>query len=612
MQGVRNSNFVRISVENLEDRTVPSTAYALDDTNQIFRFDTANPSKILGTVKAQGLDAATNETLVGIDFRPRTGQLYGLVVSDGGIGNTARLVIVDPLTGLTFGGFPQFAIAGSPINPGYGFDFNPTVDRIRVVNQADTNIRLNPNDGTVAATDTPLTPALQGIDSSAYSNNFDSRGIAAKTTLYAINSGTGELVTIGGIDGTPSPNGGVITTVGQLGGTISQFGVVGFDITNDGVAFASLDDADPADKYGLYTIDLATGQATLVGLIGDGSTKLLGLAIAKDQSIGVGTDAGATILREFSETGTQLSESKGTGTAGVRVAVADFNGDGVDDVVVGSGPGEASKVVVSANGQDTTIESFEASFTGGVYVAGGDMNQDGYADIIISPDQGGGPRVRIISGKDNKTVIADFLGIQDDNFRGGARVAVGDINGDGFLDLVVSAGFLGGPRITIWDGKSIAAAAGNGNKPTGNPLANFFAFEETLRNGVFVATADVDGDGIAELVFGGGPGGGPRVRIVDSTGLLAAGSFGSLDNPAVSKLTVSNFFAGDANTRGGIRVLGRDLNADGAQDIITGSGTASGSKVIAYSGTTLLPNDAAPALLSFDAFPGFTNGVFVG
>ena len=123
---------------------------------------------------------------------------------------------------------------------------------------------------------------------------------------------------------------------------------------------------------------------------------------------------------------------------------------------------------------------FEAAFTGGVYVAAGDLTGDGVAELVITPDEGGGPRVRVFDGA-GFGQVADFFGIDDPNFRGGARAAVGDVNGDGAGDLIVAAGFGGGPRVAGFDGRSLAVGRRT------RLFADFFAFEQGLRNGVFVA-----------------------------------------------------------------------------------------------------------------------------
>jgi len=287
----------------------------------------------------------------------------------------------------------------------------------------------------------------------------------------------------------------------------------------------------------------------------------------------------------------------GSGAAGVRTAAADFTGDGVADLVVGTGPGGPTRVRVldgKSQAELFAFDPFEAGFTGGVFVAAGDLTGDGVADLVVTPDEGGGPRVRVFSGK-GFGQVADFFGIDDPAFRGGARAAVADLSGDGVGDLLVSAGFGGGPRVAAFDGKSLGSAA-----PV-KLVQDFFAFELTLRNGVFVAGGDLDGDGKAELIAGGGPGGGPRVTAFSGQALLAG-----------QQAPVANFFAGDPANRGGVRVAVKDLDGDGRADLVTGSGPGGGSRVTAYAGKAVPASGTPPELFAFDAQPGFTGGVFVG
>lgn len=301
----------------------------------------------------------------------------------------------------------------------------------------------------------------------------------------------------------------------------------------------------------------------------------------------------------------------------VRTAVADFNGDGVLDSAYGTGPGGGSlvRVIDGATGNDLIIISsaFEQSFTGGIFLAAGDIDGDGKAELAVSPDQGGGGRVEIFTVSNNALVQKDnFFGIDDANFRGGARVAIGDVDGDSRQDLIVGAGFGGGPRVAIFDGLSLLQLSANPTRIVGD----FFAFPgpdaSSLRNGVFVSAGDIDGDGFAELVFGGGPGGGPRVFGL-SGALISAGNV----TQAQAAPVVNFFAANDLNSRGGIRVTLKDLDDDQHADLVLGSGEGQSAEVRVYLGssaTSLVNSESAGALWqNFDPF-GFAPaaGVYVG
>jgi hypothetical protein len=213
----------------------------------------------------------------------------------------------------------------------------------------------------------------------------------------------------------------------------------------------------------------------------------------------------------------------------------------------------------------------------------------------------------LAGGRNADAQLARFLGIADENFRGGARAALGDVTGDGVPDLVVAAGFLGGPRVAVFDGRDVAA----GKADPGRLLPDFFAFEDSLRNGTFVAAGDATGDGFADLAFGGGPGGSPRVRLFDGGALLAAGPFAALDEVAVAQR--ANFFAGDAGLRGGVRPALRDADGDGTADLIAGSGEGEPSRVRVYRAATLLGGGLNPDQ-ELEPFAGaiLANGIFVG
>ena len=318
------------------------------------------------------------------------------------------------------------------------------------------------------------------------------------------------------------------------------------------------------------------------------------------------TNGSALIVNPDRTTAFTANAVLGGFTGSVRSATADFNNDGVADVVLGTGPGAASRVVV-VNGSTGAVlfdvAPFEATFTGGVYVAAGDVTGDGVPELVITPDQGGGPRVRVYSGGTTAATfapIADYLGIDDTSFRGGARPAVADVNGDGRPDVVVAAGFGGGPRVSAWDGTRVATGQAGG---TTGLIWNFFVFEDTLRNGAFVSAGDVTGDGLADLVVGGGPNGGPRVSVFDGRTLLSG-------TPSNSTARAFDFFAGDSNDRSGVRVAVKDLDNDARGDLVTAAGT--GRTVNGYLAAQLSNTPPIAAGFPYTAPDAGLTGVFVG
>ncbi|MGK2857654.1 MAG: DUF4394 domain-containing protein [Thermoanaerobaculia bacterium] len=241
--------------------------------NSLVSFDHLTPGTPLSTVAISGL--SNLESVVGIDSRPASGDLYALT-------DASRLYNINTSTGAaTLAGAGSF----SPLLSGnlFGVDFNPTVDRVRVVSQTDQNLRLHPDLGTVVATDSTLAyapgdiafgvnPSVVGV---AYTNSVPT---ASTTTLYAIDSARNTLVRQGSVNAFPtSPNTGQLFTIGSLG--VSTGDSVGFDVSSaTGVAFAALQVNGGST---LYTIDLSTGVATAIGNISGVSTAR-GLAVGQD------------------------------------------------------------------------------------------------------------------------------------------------------------------------------------------------------------------------------------------------------------------------------------------------------------------------------------------
>lgn len=217
--------------------------YALTSDSKLLLLNASNASTITSQVSVTGLQSG--ESILSIDFRPSTGQLYG-------IGSSSRIYVLDPKTGTAR------AIGSAAFTPALsgdvaGFDFNPTVDRIRLVTSGNQNLRLNPETGTVAAMDQNLNGVSNAkITSAAYTQN---RAGASSTVLFDID------VTNNKLHKQDPPNDGKLVEVGNLGVDVEDAG--GFDISADGtVALAAF---SVAGKSGLFTIDLMTGKASKIG-----------------------------------------------------------------------------------------------------------------------------------------------------------------------------------------------------------------------------------------------------------------------------------------------------------------------------------------------------------
>ena len=238
------------------------------DTNSLMIFSSATPGTVT-TFPITGMIAG--DTMRGIDFRPSApGMLYGIAANV--TGQLLRLYRINLRTGVATPVAGQTPLLVS--SQSWGMGFNPTVDRIRVVSTGDENARLNPTTGLLAGNDVNLTPGGQLVDSVAHSNGL--MGVSGTSTAYAISRTTSSLVMLGGINGTPSPNGGVLSTVGPLGVTIAGGSPTGLDFVRDGRLFASI---QVGAFTALYEVNPATGAATLVGAIGAGTTPIASIAV---------------------------------------------------------------------------------------------------------------------------------------------------------------------------------------------------------------------------------------------------------------------------------------------------------------------------------------------
>jgi hypothetical protein len=261
----------------------PETVFALTSGMELLKFNAGQPGRILARVPVTGL--AAGDALVGIDFRVSRGVLFTLAQS-------GRVYTVNTGTG-ALTPVPAAPLALALPTGAFGFDFNPAVDRMRIVAESGMNLRIHPETGAVVdgnaalagvQPDTPLTYAETDVNAGkapsvtavAYTYNKTNEKI---TTLYAIDRGLGVLAMQGSREGsTPpvSPDTGRLTTIGALG--LGPLVDASFDISDlSNTALAAVR-TPQAPKTRLVLVDLATGSSSTLGTVGDGSP-LLGMAI---------------------------------------------------------------------------------------------------------------------------------------------------------------------------------------------------------------------------------------------------------------------------------------------------------------------------------------------
>ena len=245
---------------------------AFGTTTNLVRFDSAAPDTYAQNVAITGV--ATGDRLVGLDFRSNGGALYALGYN--GTTGAGNIYTLDRNTGAVL---TTTALSTGLVGNAFGVDFNPAADRLRIVSNSGQDLRVDVStgaatvDGTLRYASGDVNAASQpSIVAVGYTNNFLGAGAGRATTLYDIDSSLDTLATQN------PPNDGVLATIGNLGVNLTSLSDMDiyFDGTNN-IAFFS---ANPVGSVlsSFYTLNLGTGQATLVGNTAAGSR--LGLIAA--------------------------------------------------------------------------------------------------------------------------------------------------------------------------------------------------------------------------------------------------------------------------------------------------------------------------------------------
>lgn len=346
------------------DRTVPATVtgqlvYALTGNNSLISFDSDLPAVIRSITSTSGVFAG--QPLVGLDFRPATGELYGIGYNN--ITGMARLYTLDLMTAIA----TPIGTDSVLLQPGMGgltFDFNPTVDRIRVLGSNGSNFRLHPVTGAIAATDTNLAYAAGDVNAAAtpkicagaYTNSFN--GTTA-TTLYDYDYLLNVLAS------QIPPNNGTLNTIGSTGITVNAaMPTIDMDIFYayaDGSNTAYLNaNTGTGSNDGFYTVNLTTGAATLVGPIG------LGIPV---RSIAVVLDVAPPPSTSFT---------------------AHLSGHNQVFPIASSGSGDITakltgNTLVVTGGYDNLIGTIDLAIAGGAHIHAGYAGQNGGIEIELLP-----------------------------------------------------------------------------------------------------------------------------------------------------------------------------------------------------------------------------------
>jgi hypothetical protein len=240
------------------------------DQRLVYFKSSAKTAQVIGSIT----NLSGDTRLVGIDFRPATGELWA-------IGDAGGLYVVDPATAVA--SFrSQATVSGTPIalsGTAFGIDFNPTVDRLRLISNTGQNLRINVETG-AATLDLDLnagTPPVTavGVTGAGYTNN--DLDAATGTTLFDIDTVNDQVVI------QLPPNNGVLTPTGKLG--VDASADTGFDIWSDVEngrtvsvrAFATI----TTDVTRLYEVDVLSGNAKDQGRFRSGQ-QVIGLAIPLD------------------------------------------------------------------------------------------------------------------------------------------------------------------------------------------------------------------------------------------------------------------------------------------------------------------------------------------
>jgi hypothetical protein len=287
-----------------------------------------------------------------------------------------------------------------------------------------------------------------------------------------------------------------------------------------------------------------------------------------------------TLLADFTPYGANYTD-------GINVAVGDITGDGYYDLVTGAGKGNPhvkvydGKMLLTGtfnpHNPDGSLRAsffpYALHFNVGSNVAIGDVDGDGYAELVTGANIGN-PHVKVHDGADiahgqfhsSDSIVAQWFPYALE-FNVGASVAVGDVTGDGFAEVVTGAN-IGNPHVKVYDGSTLIAGAYNPDQTS--LLTDWFAYGLNFNVGANVAVGDVVGDGYASIITGATTGN-PHVRVYDGWAIASK----TFDKNDPSQSEVDQFFAYELQFNVGATVGAGDFDEDGKAEVLTGASVGS-------------------------------------
>jgi hypothetical protein len=492
-----------------------ATVVALDYSGGLYTFDTSNPSSTATPINTgaftNGLNYILGGQALGIAYRPSNGELY--VASVPFNGTSVDLYTVNlSAEAVTYVGSTGNVNGVYSLNNTV-FTFNPRTDQI-VFAQGNVNIRIDPDTGALIHDDTALSyspPVTGPVVSGAYAQNG---------TLYEIAPGNGNdyLAAQNGA-------GGVVSAVGPLGSNYLSNSTEAFTVASASEGIGALRNGPNSNGiYSISLSTGAVTQISAVGPLlrsmaiagvvgptgpgGPGGTAAAPVAV-------VGSNSGGAVQILNPQTGAVESAfAPFSGFQGaVKVATGQVNG--VNIVVAAAVyPQGPVKVFDAATG--TLLRSFYAfpGFDGTVNVAVGDVTGSGNGDIIVVANGANGALK--VFDEQTGALVSSFLAYP--NFAGDVTVAAGDLGGTGVDQIVTVAAHNGNVRVFNLNGSLYSSPTVPGFTFNFNSFVGF-------NGDVSVALGDLTGDGFADLILGSGAGSRGEIRVYNGGTGATLGDF---------------------------------------------------------------------------------------